>query len=273
MRASTTRCGFASACAVLITVFAGSAYARTSVDTTTAARLLIIVTRSLMATAESSSGARQIPPTIRNTYATFQATQHGPFDHRILDAATMHRLDPFLLKGVLTNESRLDPLRAGKRQYAHRDGERIVVSGGAVGIAQFTGPGMKAVDRMRKRRLGRYAAPFDRTTALIPEEAIFAAAELLSHFIRIYGRDGGVTAYNSGGVGGGAVRRLGFWRARSSGRLAQVGDVLIQGERFLLNVLRHTNRCRQQAGLAPLAEPDADRPISRAYAPYAMATQ
>ncbi|MBK6848735.1 MAG: transglycosylase SLT domain-containing protein, partial [Proteobacteria bacterium] len=170
-------------------------------------------------------------------------------------------------QGLLANESELDPDRVGKRSYVSHAGQRLLVSGGAVGIAQFTAAGVQAVNslRARRRRRGARVLFFDLDRARVPEEAIPAAAELLTHLINRFGRDGGITAYNSGGVGGRAVSRLGFWRARQAGRLQQVGLVRLQGDRFLLNVLARASWYREEAGLDPLYEPDILHPDSQRY--------
>jgi len=220
------------------------------------------IRRLLQVTADRIHVAFDPPTTPRptgSTDAVFERTQHGPFDDLILAAAHRFKLDPFLLKGLIANESRLDPVRYGKRRWGRRDGVPMVISGGAVGIAQFTGPGIRAVNMLRKRRrrAGEQALTFDLRRALLPQEAIPAAAELLAYLIRRFGRDGGITAYNAGIVGGMAVSRLGFWRARRTGKLSRSGVYLLQGARFLLNVLRRTNWFREQAGLAPLRAPTA----------------
>lgn len=187
----------------------------------------------------------------------FARTQLGPFDDLILAAALRWQIDPFLLKGLLANESHLDPVQHGKRRYAERGGTRILISGGAMGIAQFTGPGIRAVNalRQRRRRRGEHVLRFDVDRAMQPQEAIPAAAELLAMLLGQFGRDGGITAYNSGVIAGIAVNRLGFWRARRTGKLARVGIYPIQGERFVINVLRRTNFYRKQAGLQGLDPP------------------
>ena len=94
---------------------------------------------------------------------------------------------------------------------------------------------------------------FDADKALVPEEAIFAAAELLAHLIARFDRDGGVTAYNSGVTRGAMVKRLGFARARKRRALFRHGTTHLQGHRFLPRVLAETNRLRSRAGLLPLA--------------------
>ncbi|MCA9673120.1 MAG: transglycosylase SLT domain-containing protein [Myxococcales bacterium] len=187
----------------------------------------------------------------------FSKTQHGPFDDLILDAAKRWRVRPFVLKGLLYIESSLDPVKFGKRTYGEHNGERVVISGGAIGIAQFSGDGIRAVRALRKRRRerGEKVLGFDLQRALVPQEAIYAAAELLSHLIRKWGRDAGITAYNSGIKGALAVQRMGFWRARRSGKLRKSGIYLIQGEHFLLNVLRRANHYRRRAGLSALPAP------------------
>jgi soluble lytic murein transglycosylase-like protein len=205
------------------------------------------------------------PPSVADVYGS---TQNGPFDDVILAAARRFKIDPFLLKGLLHSESKLDPIRYGSRQYGEHKGQTIVISGGAIGIAQFTGHGIREVNALREKRAqtsGAVLEMFDHEKALQPYKAIPAAAELLAHLIRRYGRDGGITAYNSGVVGGLAVARYGFWRARHEGKLHRFGVYLIQGYRFLLHVLDHANFYRRQAGLAPLDGPDADRPDSRRY--------
>ena len=62
------------------------------------------------------------------------------------------------------------------------------------------------------------------------------------------------------------MSRLGFWRARYKGKLNRSGIYLLQGERFLLNVLRRANWYRVRAGLTALPAPDAHRPDSRRFA-------
>jgi|GEM_PF-5306143 hypothetical protein len=188
---------------------------------------------------------------------TFAKTQNGPFDQTILNAAVRWNLDPFLLKGLLANESRLDPIRLGKYRVAEHEGTRVIVSGGAAGIAQFSGGGIRAMALIRERQLrrGKPALTFDRQRALIPDEAIHAAAEFLRHLINRYGRDGGITAYNSGVVGGKIVQRMGFWRAKASGKLSRSGIYHLQGERFLLNVLKKVNYLRRGAGLIDMPLP------------------
>jgi len=217
--------------------------------------------------------ARQLFTARERQAAVFDETQHGPFDDLILAAALRWKLDPFLVKGLLANESELDPERVGKRSYVRHAGQRLLVSGGAVGIAQFTAAGVEAVNSLRARRQRRGARVlfFDLDRARVPEEAIPAAAELLTHLINRFGRDGGITAYNSGGVGGRAVSRLGFWRARQAGRLQQVGLVRLQGDRFLLNVLARASWYREEAGLDPLYEPDILHPDSQRYVSRAPA--
>ncbi|PID38408.1 MAG: hypothetical protein CSB49_05730 [Proteobacteria bacterium] len=214
------------------------------------------------------------PPTPHGTREVFAATQHGPFDDAILDAAKRWQLDPFLLKGLLANESRLDPVRYGKRRYADRNGSKVLVAGGAMGIAQFTGAGIRAVNELRRKRQrkGEKVLFFDTEQSFIPQRAIAAAAELLAHLVKSYGRDGGITAYNSGCIGGLAVYRYGFYRARREGRLSRIGIYEIQGYRFLLNVLRKANWYRKQAGLSELLAPDADRPDSRRFANSSVQT-
>lgn len=195
----------------------------------------------------------------------FRLTQHGPFDHLIAIESERWRLDPFLLKGLLLNESELNPSVTGRKQYALVKGKRRLISGGSVGIAQFSASGIKGVTEIRRIRAtwGDAIEFFTYEKALDPEKAIPAAAEVLSFYINSYGRDGGVTAYNTGMVGGQMVRRYGFWRARTMGALQRAGHVKLQGHHFLLNVLRRANRLRIAAGLPPLQGPDHGRRPSR----------
>lgn len=201
----------------------------------------------------------------RKELTAFRATQTGPYDVAIADAAEQFGLDPFLLKGLLWNESRLDEDLVGKRIYRKVGGKRRAVAGGARGIAQFTAEGISAVNEHRRRRhlRGERVVAFTRVQVMRPEVAIPAAAELLASYIERFGRDGGITAYNSGPYGGRLVARYGFHAARRAGKLNKVGNVPIQGHRFLLNVLRKTNELRRGAGLRPLPPPSEKGPPPR----------
>jgi hypothetical protein len=191
----------------------------------------------------------------------FRLTQHGPFDQLIAVESERHHLDPFLLKGLLVNESGLNPSVHGRKQYGLVQGKRRIISGGSVGIAQFSASGIRGVTSIRRMRAnwGDAVETFTYEKALDPDKAIPAAAEVLSYYINLYGRDGGVTAYNTGMAGGQLVKRYGFWHARAHGKLNSAGHVKLQGKYFLLNVLRHTNRLRTDAGLPPLPGPDHGR--------------
>ena len=200
-------------------------------------------------------------PSLQRSLEVFRKSQHGPFDEAIAEQAEHWGLDPFLFKGLLINESRLNPKLTGKRLYEGRGGRRRAVGGGARGIAQFTSNGVAAVNEARQRRYyrGERVEAFRRKDVWDTDKAIAAAAELLASYIDRFGRDGGVTAYNSGPYGGRLVAKHGFYRARSTGKLSRIGRTRLQGHRFLLNVLRQADRLRQGAGLAPLAKPDQDR--------------
>jgi len=210
-------------------------------------RARVGVLAALLAAAAPASGAGPGPASApspagerRSTEEAFAASQRGPFDRIVGAAATAWRLDPFLLKGLLTVESRLRPRAVNRRT-------------GAVGIAQLTAGGRAAVRALRRRR--QASGPdhgFTRAQALDPAAAIPAAAELLAHLIALFRRDGGITAYNTGPRGGRLVRRHGYWRVRD-----HVGP-------FLLLVLREADRLRAQAGLPPLPRPGGrDRPPRR----------
>jgi soluble lytic murein transglycosylase-like protein len=166
----------------------------------------------------------------------FGATQRQRYDQEILGAAIRWSLDPFLLKGLLYSESRLEPRRVNRRT-------------GAAGIAQLTGRGRRGVAQLRSRRGDR--SGFSLRQALDPKHAIPAAAELLAVHSRRYGLDGAIAAYNAGPWAGKLVRDQGFWRARP-----RVGP-------FLLVVVRHTNRYRTAAGLPPLPLPPVPVPASQ----------
>jgi soluble lytic murein transglycosylase-like protein len=191
----------------------------------------------------------------------FRLTQDGRFDDLIAVESERWGLDPFLFKGLLLNESGLNPTSVGRKRYGVVRGKKRVVSGGSVGIAQFSASGIRGVTALRRSRAtwGETVDAFSAAKALDPREAIAAAAEVLSSHIVRYGRDGGVTAYNTGVKGGELVRRYGFWRARGMGKLRRAGHIHLQGDHFLLNVLRRTNRLRTEAGLPPLPPPERDR--------------
>jgi len=200
----------------------------------------------------------------------FSQSQYGPFDNDIVSASIRWHLDPFILKGLLDNESRLEPVAEGKRIYMVHDGNVSIISGGAVGIAQFTTIGIEEVnairDRLRAKMLFRevasaplqvklsdeHLAPFSRNKARVPRLAIYAAAELLSSHIRRFGRDGGITAYNSGNAAARAVATRGFYAARSMVALRKHNNTLLQGYHFLINVLGKANKFRKTAGLSAL---------------------
>jgi len=187
----------------------------------------------------------------------FAETQTGAFDPLIADAARTWAIDPFLLKGLLYNESKLDPNLTGKRIFKHMKDREVAVGGGARGIAQFTTDGIHAINEAREKRyrVGERVRPLRKDDVWDPEIAIPAAAELLATYIDRFGRDGGITAYNSGPYAGKLVAKHGFYRARHSGKLSRLGTTHLQGHRFLLNVLRWTNRYRRAAGLERLPKP------------------
>lgn len=195
----------------------------------------------------------------------FRHTQRGAWDGVIAEAAESEALDPFLLKGLLMNESELNPRLVGKRTFALVSGKRRVISGGARGIAQLTSAGIDAVNELAGRR--GIARRFSPSEAMVPERAIPAAASLLGDYIDRFGRDGGITAYNTGPTGGRLVRDRGFRGALSDARLSGHGAIVHQGARFLPHVLGKTNRLRRAAGLDPLAPigkapPQRRRPTS-----------
>jgi soluble lytic murein transglycosylase-like protein len=236
-----------------------------------ASRTLLLALANRVALGQDLDGVAALPATpstsaerrarrMRRELALYRATQTGPFDPLLADAAEQTGIDVFLFKGLLENESRLDPRLRSRKVVKVVEGKKRIVSGGATGIAQFTPGGVRGVNNIRRRKAGP-GQPIELFTvakANLPEKAIPAAAELLAHLIELFGRDGGVTAYNTGPVPGKAVARHGFYEARRLGLLCKVGSIQVQGERFLLNVLRRTNRLRAEVGLPPL-DPPKDR--------------
>jgi|GEM_PF-6139956 len=198
----------------------------------------------------------------REVLARFEATQRGRFDDDIAGAARLWDVDPFLLKGLLLTESRLDPKLIGDRIYRQVKGRRVAVGGGARGIAQFTSMGIAAVNEARgkRHRAGEHVHAFADADVWKPRAAIYASAELLRHYIDRFGRDGGITAYNSGPYGGRLVQKHGFHKARRAGLLRTHGRTVLQGHRFLTNVLNRTNRLRRRAKLRPLPMPRDNGP-------------
>lgn len=171
----------------------------------------------------------------RIEFIAFGVTQADKYDQIILTASREWGLDPFMLKGLLYVESGFDPTIVNK-------------TSGAAGIAQFTGGGRSAVRNLRKRR-GVKNPNFTLEHAKDPSKAIPAAAEILSHLIDLYGRDGSLAAYVSGPSGGRAVSRRGLW---------------VMGKRvrwYVLEVIKQCNRLRTEAGLPPV--PGPKRPYER----------
>lgn len=165
----------------------------------------------------------------------FRASQAGPFDGLLLGAAEDFGLDPWLLKGLLLNESGLQEGRSGRN---------------GVGLAQFTPAGVAGVNAIRRRRGCQDFEPFTLAAARRPEEAIPAAAELLAAHVRRWGLEGGVAAYRCPAQAP-AVRRWGAEGARRRGLLYRCGPVRMGG-RYVPNVLEKTNALRRAAGLRPL---------------------
>ena len=117
------------------------------------------------------------------TFATpelraYALTQDGPHDGTILASAAVHRVDPFTLKALLWEESKLRPDAVNPRT-------------GCAGIAQWCPSGRRGLEQLRGR-------PFTRAHALNPHEAIPAAAFMLAHLQRRWGAHGGIVWYNGG---------------------------------------------------------------------------
>jgi hypothetical protein len=148
----------------------------------------------------------------------FRLTQEDTYDQLILNAAIQWQLDPFLFKGLLYTESRLDPTIINKTSQA-------------AGIAQFTAGGRRGITNLRRMRgIPPSRATFTRAQTLDPEEAIPAAAELLAYlFTTCKTTTGALMAYNSGGCRGSRT--------------------------FVFTVFKHTNRIRTTAGMPPMPAP------------------
>lgn len=145
--------------------------------------------------------ARPLPPEAApasqparvSIYDVFDLTQTEEFDPLISEYSEVWDLDPFLLKGLLFEESRLDPKITNR-------------TSGAAGIAQFTKAGRSGI--MRIRRLRDCDEVFSYQDSLDPEKAIPAAAELLSYLVSRWGRNYGIASYNGGPFKHGFSRRV-----------------------------------------------------------------
>lgn len=143
----------------------------------------------------------------------YRATQRGPHDLAIADAAERWGVSPWLMRGLLYHESKLQPAAVNEAT-------------GAAGVAQFTAGGRAGVSNLRR---ARGASPrFTLAHALDPREAIPAAAELLA-----YARD----------VCGGLWQALALYNTGSCHHL-------VTG--FVRAVEKHMNRFRTAAGLPPV---------------------
>ncbi len=164
-------------------------------------------------------------------------------DQLIHRAAERYGLDPYLLKGLLWSESRLNP------RMRSRSG---------VGIASFTPAGIRGLNFIRVRAARRARRPpepvFTEAGAMDPTTAIPASAELLAWYIARFGRDAGISGYNGGFQHARAVARYGYREAFRRGLLFRCGRVPMTG-RYLPQVLAAANRFRTEAGLPPLSPP------------------
>jgi soluble lytic murein transglycosylase-like protein len=121
-------------------------------------------------------------------HQAFLASPESVHDELILAAAVAWELDPWVFRTLLRAESRLDPLARHPKT-------------GAIGIAQLSRGGRRAVANLRRAR-GVPATLVDARKAFDPEEAIPAAAELLRHLVdrcRTVGR--ALRAYHTRGCG------------------------------------------------------------------------
>jgi len=155
------------------------------------------------------SGGPLRPPDLEPAEVrAFRVTQTWEWAPDVHAAADEWGLSPWLLLALLWCESRLDPTAVNR-------------TSGAAGLGQFTATGRRGLERIRAAR--GEESTFTRDDAFAPEQAIPAAAELLSWLTTRYGIRGGVAAYN-----GGPYRR-----------------------EFAAGVLRKTRALRLEAGLPP----------------------
>ena len=127
--------------------------------------------------------ARSLPPEAPATqpssitiYQAFDLTQTNEFDTLISQAAEDWRLDPFLLKGLLFEESGFNPKIRNKTSYA-------------AGIAQFTKGGIRGMNVIRCRRLQQsYRCDLgDDEFTLIPGGSGSAPVLVLPARVRVHG--------------------------------------------------------------------------------------
>jgi soluble lytic murein transglycosylase-like protein len=158
--------------------------------------LLAVITGLLLTlgTAPEVAGTSpsSAPAPVLSCADIFRMTQDDQYDNLIADASEQWKVDPFILKGLLWEESRLDASIINSKS-------------GAAGIAQFTKTGRVGLTRIRKMRGDD--EEFTRKDALDPEKAIPASAELLSYLISRWGRNSGIAHYN-----GGKYKRWFMWR-------------------------------------------------------------
>jgi len=171
-------------------------------------------------------GLHQVqPPRPLTVYEAYQVTQDDEHDDLIVDAARVWHLDPFLLKGLIYEES------------GGRPGARNPDSG-AAGLGQFVKVGIAGLNHIRCLRLYHKFRcdlgddEFTREKAWDPEEAVPATAELLAYHIGRWGLRVGVESYNGN-----------KWK-----------------KPFAQRVLRRTNQLRAMAGLPPLRSHPRPRP-------------
>lgn len=165
------------------------------------------------------------PPRPLTVYEAYQVTQDDEYDDLIVEAAQTWSLDPFLLKGLIYEES------GGLPTARNPDS-------GATGLGQFVRAGITGLNNIRCLRLYHKFRcdlgddEFTREKALDPEEATQATAELLAYHIGRWGLTVGVESYNGN-----------KWK-----------------KAFAQRVLRRTNRFRTTAGLPPLRSHPRPRP-------------
>lgn len=161
-----------------------------------------------------------------NELGVYRLTQRGEHDLAIAEAAERWRVSPWLLRGLLYHESRLE---AGAARS----------DTGARGIAQFTPSGAAAVGRLQRARGVPRREAFSYAMVLDPRVAIPAAAELLAYLRDVCG---------------------GLWCALAGYNTGNVRAVVTG---FVRAVERHSNRFRTLAGLPPDSPLVRARPARR----------
>jgi hypothetical protein len=204
---------------------------------------ILLAANALPAPFIAGPGEEAPPPyrDIKPGNALFSATQTGPHDALILEAAADNGLDPWVLKGLLANESNLNP------KMKSRTG---------VGIASVTPAGARGVNWIRaKRGDGHKPEVFTMRDAMDPVKAIPAVAEFVAWGVRSFGSlEAGLGFWNGGFDHARKIKRWGYRCAQQKGLLRWCAGIRMSGV-YVDNVLKRANGFRALAGLPPLSPP------------------